>query len=38
MLLEMDNAELVGLVEDHDALNHKVGEALNVLADYSQKE
>lgn len=31
MLLEMDNAELLGLLEDHEALKSKVDEALSVL-------
>lgn len=31
MLLEMDNAELLGLLEDHESLNAKVNEALAVL-------
>jgi len=31
MLLELDNAELVGLLEDPAALNRKIAEALNVL-------
>lgn len=34
MLLEMDNAELVGLIEDDAALRAKVDEALNVYDEY----
>lgn len=36
MLLEMDNAELLGLLEDPAALNAKVDEAMNVLARHQQ--
>ncbi|KZT09503.1 polyadenylate binding protein [Laetiporus sulphureus 93-53] len=38
MLLEMDNAELLHLLETPDAMNGKVNEALAVLHDFSQKE
>lgn len=39
MLLEMDNAELLGLLEDHDALKSKVDEALAVLQQHqTQRE
>jgi polyadenylate-binding protein len=38
MLLEMDNAELLGLLEDNDALNLKVGEALQVLAQHTAQQ
>jgi polyadenylate-binding protein len=34
MLLEMDNAELLHLLEDSDAMDAKVNEALSVLNDY----
>jgi polyadenylate-binding protein len=34
MLLEMDNAELLNLIESPDALTHKVEEALNVLKNH----
>lgn len=34
MLLEMDNAELVGLIEDESALRAKVDEALTVYDEY----
>lgn len=37
MLLEMDNAELLVLLEDDAALNAKVNEAITVLADYNRK-
>jgi polyadenylate-binding protein len=38
MLLEMDNQELIGLVNDAEALSLKVNEALNVLREYSAKD
>jgi polyadenylate-binding protein len=38
MLLEMDNAELLHLLENNDAMNSKVNEALSVLHDYTVKE
>ncbi|KAG9314938.1 polyadenylate binding protein [Chiua virens] len=38
MLLEMDNAELLHLLESNEAMNAKVGEALNVLHDFSKDE
>lgn len=34
MLLEMDNSELFGLVDDNDKLREKVHDALNVYNDY----
>ncbi|KAH8914831.1 polyadenylate binding protein [Atractiella rhizophila] len=37
MLLEMDNAELLSLVEDPNALNAKVREAMAVLDEYSRR-
>lgn len=36
MLLEMDNAELLLLLEDDEAMNSKVSEALNVLNEFKQ--
>lgn len=37
MLLEMENAELLSLIENNDALQNKVNEALTVLLEF-QKE
>jgi polyadenylate-binding protein len=34
MLLEMDNSELLHLLEDTEAMDAKVNEALSVLNDY----
>ncbi|CAI7569836.1 unnamed protein product [Penicillium pancosmium] len=38
MLLEMDNAELLGLLDDEDALRAKVDEALNVYDEYMKNK
>ncbi|KAG9049673.1 Protein phosphatase PP2A regulatory subunit B [Tulasnella sp. UAMH 9824] len=38
MLLEMDNAELLHLLENDDAMNQKLQEAIAVLNDFSTKE
>jgi polyadenylate-binding protein len=38
MLLEMDNAELLHLLDNHDAMQGKVNEALTVLHDFSKDE
>lgn len=38
MLLELDNAELLNLIESPEALNGKVGEALAALEAHSQNE
>ncbi|KAI0035914.1 hypothetical protein K488DRAFT_82527 [Vararia minispora EC-137] len=38
MLLEMDNAELIALLESKDALNSKVNEAISVLQEFASKE
>ena len=36
MLLEMDNSELLHLLEDGNALNAKVSEAVKVLEEHSR--
>lgn len=38
MLLEMDNAELLHLLENQEAMNQKLMEAIAVLNDFSSKE
>jgi polyadenylate-binding protein len=38
MLLEMDNAELIGLVDDDAALRNKVQEALDVYDEYMKSK
>jgi len=38
MLLEMDNAELLHLLETQDAMAAKVNEALSVLHEFAQKD
>ncbi|KAJ5246044.1 hypothetical protein N7468_001027 [Penicillium chermesinum] len=38
MLLEMDNAELLGLLDDEDALRAKVDEALSVYDEYMKNK
>jgi polyadenylate-binding protein len=38
MLLEMDNTELLGLLEDDDALRAKVDEALSVYDEYMKNK
>lgn len=38
MLLEMENAELIRLLEDTAALDSKINEALAVLHEYAPKE
>jgi len=38
MLLEMDNAELLHLLEDQDSMNMKVNEAIAVLNEYAAHE
>ena len=37
MLLEIDNSELLELIENQDALNTKVGEAIAVLNEYGNQ-
>jgi len=36
MLLEMDNSELLHLLENSEAMEAKVGEAINVLNEFGQ--
>jgi polyadenylate-binding protein len=38
MLLEIDNPELLELIENQDALNAKVNEAIAVLSEYSNQQ
>jgi polyadenylate-binding protein len=38
MLLEMDNAELLGLLDSPEGLGAKVQEALSVLQEFAQRE
>jgi len=38
MLLEMDNAELLHLLENHEAMSQKVNEAIAVLHEFSLKQ
>jgi polyadenylate-binding protein len=38
MLLEMDNTELLGLLDDEEALRAKVDEALNVYDEYMKNK
>jgi polyadenylate-binding protein len=38
MLLEMDNQELLNLLQDNEALNAKVNEALIVLQEFNDKD
>ena len=38
MLLEMDNAELLHLLDSPESLNGKVNEAISVLNEFSLKE
>jgi len=38
MLLEMDNNELLHLINDQEAMDAKVNEALAVLHEYAGKE
>jgi polyadenylate-binding protein len=38
MLLEIDNSELLHLIENDEALNGKVNEAISVLNEYSKAE
>jgi polyadenylate-binding protein len=38
MLLEMDNTELLGLLDEEDALRAKVDEAINVYDEYMKNK
>jgi polyadenylate-binding protein len=38
MLLEMDNAELLGLLDNDAVMDAKVHEALSVLDDFNKEE
>ncbi|SPO05013.1 probable Polyadenylate-binding protein, cytoplasmic and nuclear [Cephalotrichum gorgonifer] len=38
MLLEMDNSELINLIDDGDALKHKVDEAMTVYDEYVKQQ
>jgi polyadenylate-binding protein len=38
MLLEMENNELINLIDNNEALQSKVGEAIAVLHEYTQKD
>lgn len=37
MLLEMDNAELLALIDDDAAMDAKVNEAISVLEDFNKE-
>lgn len=38
MLLEMDNAELLALIDDPAAMDAKVNEAISVLEDFQKED